>query len=97
MANRLLTLLENLRREIIALKERNNDLERLNSTLVAENDALRRDIESAKAERDKAILDVEFMAVSHKLADNPDNLILARRKIARLIRNIDRCLEMMKE
>jgi len=51
----------------------------------------------ARAERDRALMDAEFLAVSHKLADSPDVLVDARRHIAQLIRNIDRCLVMLKE
>ena len=43
------------------------------------------------------MLDAEFLAVSHKLADSPDTLVSARRHLARLTRHIDRCLEMLKE
>ena len=39
----------------------------------------------------------EFLAVSHKLANDADDLVAARRHIAGLIRNIDRCLEILKE
>ena len=41
--------------------------------------------------------DCEYLEVSHKLADNPDTLVATRRRLAGLIRNIDRCLEMLKE
>lgn len=53
--------------------------------------------QESQKERDRARLDVEFLQVSHKLADNPDTLVATRRRLARLIRNIDRCLEMLKE
>lgn len=39
--------------------------------------------------------DVEYLTMSHRLADNPDTIIETRRHISRLIRNIDRCLEML--
>lgn len=97
MASYLMTLLETLRKQVVSIKKRNAELEARNRELSEENASLLRDMEKVREERDRALLDVEFMAVSHKLADNPDNLILARRKIAGLIRNIDRCLEMMKE
>lgn len=73
-----------------ALRERNRELEQRNAELL-------RDAQEARRERDKALQDAEYLAVSHKLADSPDTLLDTRRHIARLIRNIDRCLVMLKE
>lgn len=73
-----------------ALRERNRELEQRNAELL-------RDAQEARRERDKALQDAEYLAVSHKLADSPDVLLDTRRHIARLIRNIDRCLVMLKE
>lgn len=73
-----------------ALRERNHELEQRNAELL-------RDAQEARRERDKALQDAEYLAVSHKLADSPDTLLDTRRHIARLIRNIDRCLVMLKE
>ena len=82
--------IEARRKEYARLKERNRLLEE-------ENADLRRLAAEAQKEREKAMLDAEFLAVSHTLADSPDTLVSARRHLARLIRNIDRCLEMLKE
>ncbi len=72
------------------LRERIRELEE-------ENAGLRRKEAEAYIERDKALLDVEYLSVSHKLADNPDTLADARRIIAGLIKNINRCITMLKE
>ncbi len=72
------------------LMDRNRELEE-------ENESLRRALAEAKSDRDRALLDAEYLTVSHRLADSPDTLIDTRRHIAKLIRNIDRCLEMLKE
>ncbi|MDE6836456.1 MAG: hypothetical protein K2J03_05835, partial [Muribaculaceae bacterium] len=61
------------------------------------NDVLRRSIRDSEQERDRAKLDAEFLAISHRLAQNPDTIITARRLISKMIRNIDRCIEMLKE
>lgn len=90
-------LLEKLDARIKELKARNAEMRLELEQLKAENDELRREAEEAKALKDKAQLDVEYMEVSHKLADNPDSLIKTRRRISQLIRNIDRCLEMLKD
>lgn len=79
------------------MKAENQRLQERNRILEEENANLRRDAREAFEQRDKAMLDAEFLAVSHKLADSPDTLVAARRRISSLIRKIDRCIEMMKE
>ena len=89
--------LEILKGRIDALVARNRSLLLRISSLEEENEDLRKKAEEAYAERDRARLDAEFLAVSHELADDADDLVAARRQIAGLIRNIDRCLEILKE
>ena len=97
MAESLITTLEKLNARIkdvtahsAALLARNRELEELNADL-------RRRAEESDRTRDRALLDAEYLTVSHRLAADPDTLIDTRRHIAKLIRNIDRCLEMLKE
>ena len=97
MASTLLTVLETLQVKIDALNESVSSLRVRNRMLEEENESLRRTIEETRLERDRAKTDSEFLAVSHRLAQNPDTIIDARRLIGQLIRNIDRCIEMLKE
>ncbi|MBD5272831.1 MAG: hypothetical protein HDS42_06165 [Bacteroides sp.] len=97
MARSLLTVLDSLREKIDALNRGVETLRTRNRELEEENEVLRRTIEDTVRERDKARLDSDFLAVSHRLAQDPDQIIDARRLISRLIRNIDRCIEMLKE
>lgn len=97
MASSLLSVLESLRVKIEALNESVATLRAQKKELEDENESLRRSLAEAQLERDKARLDSDFLAVSHRLAQNPDNIIEGRRLISRLIRNIDRCIEMLKE
>lgn len=97
MAPSLLSVLESMRVKIGALKESVDELRARNRMLEEENEVLRRSIEDMTRERDKAKLESDFLAVSHRLAQDPDTIIDARRLIGRLIRNIDRCIEMLKE
>lgn len=97
MAESLEHILQQLESEIGELAAHNARLLARNKQLEAENADLVSKAREAEEERDRARLDADFLAVSHKLADNPDNLIATRRRIAQLIRNIDRCLEMLKE
>ena len=83
----LLNTLEILKGKIDALVARNESLLLRNSSLEEENRDLRKKTEEAYAERDRARLD----------ANDADDLVAARRHIAGLIRNIDRCLEILKE
>ena len=76
---------------------RNARLVEQNHKLEEEIADLRLEIAEARRERDRARLDAEYLTVSPRLADSPDTLIDTRRHIAKLIRNIDRCLEMLKE
>ena len=97
MATPLPDILDPLRLQIEARRKEYARLKERNRLLEEENADLRRLAAEAQKEREKAMLDAEFLAVSHKLADSPDTLVSARRHLARLIRNIDRCLEMLKE
>ncbi len=97
MATSLLAVMSRLQEAVTEVKAENQRLQERNRILEEENANLRRDAREAFEQRDKAMLDAEFLAVSHKLADSPDTLVAARRRISSLIRKIDRCIEMMKE
>lgn len=97
MAKTLISDLEKLNGRIKEVVAENRRLRERNAALETENADLRMLRLESDAARERAELDAEYLAVSHKLADSPDNLIKTRRRIAQLIRNIDRCLEMLKE
>lgn len=97
MAQSLLSILENLEARQEELRAEMESLRKRNRELEEENADLRSKEAEALKIRDKALLDVEYLSVSHHLAENPDTLIDARRIIAGLIRNIDRCIAMLKE
>lgn len=97
MADSLLDTLGRLKVRIQDLTAENARLRARNTELEVLNDELMRNAEESAAGKHRAELDAKFLAVSHKLADDPDTLIVTRRHIAQLIRNIDRCLEMLKE
>lgn len=97
MAQSLLEILEKLDTHISTLRTEMESLRNRNRELEEENAELRRKEAEALKVRDKALLDAEYLSVSHKLADSPDNIVETRRRIAGLIRNIDRCIAMLKE
>lgn len=97
MASSLLAALQELQSRIAVISADMESLREQNRLLTEENQSLRREVKDLSLEREKAQLDARFMAVSHRLADDPDSLIDTRRLISGLIRNIDRCIEMLKE
>ncbi|MBD5207037.1 MAG: hypothetical protein HDS79_02020 [Bacteroidales bacterium] len=97
MATSLISVIEELQSRISDLSERVESLREENRELREDVQVLRREVSDLTTERDRAKLDAEFLAVSHRLADNPDTIIETRRIISGLIRNIDRCIEMLKE
>lgn len=97
MADPLIETMRLLKSRVKDLTEENSRLRAENSELQATAATLRKRAEEADTLRSRAELDAEYLAVSHKLASDPDTLIKARRHIAQLIRNIDRCLDMLRE
>lgn len=97
MAQSLISILQQLEVRQNELRSQMASLQQRNRELEEENADLRRKEAEALKVRDKALLDVEYLSVSHKLADNPDTLADTRRVIAGLIKNIDRCIDMLKE
>lgn len=97
MAITLISIIENLKANVVLLKEKHLSMAARIKALEEENESLRLDLENANRELEKARTDAQFLVVSHRLADSPDTLISTRRQIARLIRNIDKCISMLKE
>ena len=97
MALPLIDILGSLEARIAELQTAMDALRERNRQLEEENRDLRLREAEALAVRDRAELDSKYLEVSHRLADNPDSLVETRRTIAGLIRNIDRCIAMLKE
>lgn len=97
MARTLLTILEDLEQKIETLQREMEELRRKNSELEQLNEELVKREAEAQQARDAALTDVDYLKVSYRLADSPDSLVETRKVIAGLIRNIDRCIEMLKE
>ncbi|MDE6867107.1 MAG: hypothetical protein K2J23_06890, partial [Muribaculaceae bacterium] len=81
MASSLIQVLQSLREKIDTLNEEVAALRSRNRLLEEDNEVLRRSIRDSEQERDRAKLDAEFLAISHRLAQNPDTIITARRRI----------------
>ena len=87
MAVNLQTILESIRQKASGLAARCESLARASE---AENRALKEQVEQLKT-------DNEFLIVSHRLAQSPDEIVRSRRLISGWIRDIDRCISQLKE
>ena len=93
----LLSSLSILSRRIDGLlEERDRLLDKIRE-LDSENRELK-----AQKEQDLLLLensrkDIEFLSMSHRLADSPEALVEARNKISKLVRTIDSCIRLLKE
>lgn len=97
MATPLATALADLHRTVGELTERHRRMEADIARLQARNEELEQELADTRQALRRADLDVEYLTMSHRLADNPDTLIATRRHIARLIRTVDLCIDMLKE
>ena len=62
-----------------------------------EAEELREQLDECREQLREARMEVDFLTVSHRLADSPENIISARRRLQRLIAKIDRCVSLLKE
>lgn len=98
MANsQLLIQLSDLHKRVESLLTDRNSLlakiKELNDKIIVLEEQHRLDRE----ELVKANQEIEFLTLSHRLADSPDTIIEARRKLAGLIRTINNCIRMINE
>lgn len=93
----LIQALSNLQKKIESLVSENKILKERIQYLEIENADLRAIHDSDQLDLGNASKDIEFLSISHKLAESADNIILARKKISRLIRTLDNCIRMINE
>ena len=65
--------------------------------MAREAEELRDQLDECREQLREARMEIDFLTVSHRLADSPANLISARRRVQRLIAKIDRCVSLHKE
>lgn len=97
MADSLISSLQAIRSKIGNLELQLEKEKAANAQLRKENDDLRSEIKEKEKELEKAKTDAEFLIYSYRLAADPDSIVETRKEIAGLIRNIDRCIEMLKD
>lgn len=97
MAKSLIPLLQDLDNEINRLTSVHQSLYTRIQNLEEENRNLRLELENTRARLRQTEIDAQFLTMSHRLAGSPDTIISTRRRIARLIRTVDKCISMLKE
>ena len=65
--------------------------------MAREAEELRDQLDECREQLREARMEIDFLTVSHRLADSPANLISARRRVQRLIAKIDRCVSLLKD
>ncbi|MDE6741614.1 MAG: hypothetical protein K2J58_04715 [Muribaculaceae bacterium] len=97
MARPLHRVIAELRAKMEQLAAQRDSAIKAQETLAKETEALRDELETCREQLREARLEVDFLTVSHRLADSPANLVSARRRLQRLIAKIDRCVSLLKE
>ena len=93
----LIQTIDSLSKKIDSLLENQKSLFEKVKALEKENQRLILMHDEDNKQLEKAQQDIEFLTLSHRLADSPEALIAARNKISQLIRTIDSCILMIKE
>ncbi len=97
MARLLTGIIKDLRRKALALAAERDQSKAELERLRTENAALKEQLAECRQELQASQMEVDFLTISHRLADSPENLISARRRVQRLIAKIDRCVSLLKE
>lgn len=72
------------------LYEKIEELEETNAELRNQHQLDNKELEKARKE-------IQFLSLSHRLADSPEALFQAKADVARLIRTIDNCIRLIME
>ena len=93
----LLKAFDTLSRKIDSLLEENRNLKEKLKVLQESNLKLLSQHQEDEKNLNEAQKKIEFLSLSHRLADSPEALIEARTKVSSLIRTIDNCIRMLNE
>lgn len=89
-------ILAEIRQKIETLAaDRDAALQRI-SALEDQISDLQAELETTRNDLHRARLDVEFLTVSHRLADTPEAVVTARKIISGLIRKVDSAINLVK-
>ena len=85
-----------IQQKIRQLADSRDDEHRRRIALQNEVDALKAELNDCRSRLDLAMKDVEYLSLSHRLADNPQALAEARHTIGSLIRKVDAAIRLVK-
>ncbi len=97
MARTLHRVIQELRSKIEQLASQRDAAKAAEVAKTQEAEAMKQELEDCREQLRAAQLEVDFLTVSHRLADSPEKLISARRRLQGLIAKIDRCVSLLKE
>lgn len=97
MPRQLTGIIAELREKVIRLAAQRDDAVRKSESLEQQLLSLTRQLDECNRSLELARMEVDFLTVSHRLADSPENLVSARRRLQRLIAKIDRCVALLRE
>lgn len=97
MARSLHRVITELRSKIERLATQRDAAVAAQTAMTQEAEKLKGQLEDCRSQLREARMEIDFLTVSHRLADSPSNLISARRRLQRLIAKIDRCVSLLKE
>ena len=97
MSSSLISVFRGMEDKLDLLAEYEKEIESKYRALEEENLLLKRELKAKGEEIEVLKRDNDYLKISHRLAESPDTLIETRRMIARLIRNIDKCISMLNE
>ena len=97
MARSLHRVIAELREKMELLASQRDEALAAKEALAQEADTLRQQLEECRESLRESRMEVDFLTVSHRLADTPANLVSASRRLQRLIAKIDRCVTLLKE
>lgn len=90
-------ILSDLREAMKELASQRDKAVRESALLNVRVETLEGQLADTRRELEQARMEIDFLTVSHRLAEDPDHLISARRRVQRLIAKIDRCVGLLKE
>lgn len=97
MARPLNQVITEIRSKIEKLATQRDEALETNRKLNEEMEQLRKQLEECREELKETRMEVDFMTVSYRLAESPEHIISARRRVQRLISKIDRCVSLLKD
>lgn len=96
MADSPTALIAGIQQKIAMLAESRDQALSRCEMLSSRIEELESDLDESRESLRKANLEIEFLTLSHRLADSPEAIVNARKTISRIIRRIDAAIALIK-